>query len=229
MWENFWSRAWVTLVDNTEFLWNALQNTFIIAFAGFAIGLVLGTVIAVIKTNPNNGIVSKVAKSLAWVYILVLRGTPIVVQLLLLFFVFLGPAGIPALTVAVIVFGLNSGAHSAEILRGAIQGIDKGQFEAGRALGLSNVTTMRKVVLPQAYKNAVPALGNEMISLIKATSVVGFITVIDITRGMQLIVARTFDVIVPYMLLAFIYLTVVYLLTVAIKVIERRVFKIVPN
>ena len=225
MWENFWSRSWTVLTQNTDFLWDALQNTLIIAFAGFAMGLVLGTILAVIKTNTSNGIISRILKSLVWTYILILRGTPIVVQLLLLFFVFMGPLGIEALTVAVLVFALNSGAHSAEILRGAIQGIDKGQLEAGRALGLSNFATMRKVILPQSYKNAVPALGNEMISLIKATSIVGFITVVDITRGMQLIVARTFDVLVPYMLLAFIYLVLVYLLTLAIKFFEKVVFK----
>ena len=225
MWDNFWSRSWDVLTTNSDFLWEALKNTLIIAFAGFAIGIVIGTILAVVKTNPNNGIFSKFTKGLAWIYILILRGTPIVVQLLLLFFVFLGPRGVEALTVAILVFGLNSGAHSAEILRGSIQGIDKGQLEAGRALGLSNFTTMQKIVLPQAYKNAVPALGNEMISLIKATSVVGFITVIDITRGMQLIVARTFDVLVPYMLLAFIYLTMVYVLTLLIKFFEKVVFK----
>ncbi|MCL2851116.1 MAG: amino acid ABC transporter permease [Firmicutes bacterium] len=202
-----------------------MQNTLIITFAGFALGLVIGTILAIINANPSKGIFSRIAKGFAWTYILILRGTPIVVQMLILFFVFLGPQGVEALNVAILAFGLNSGARSAEILRGAIGSIDKGQLEAGRALGFSNFRTMQKVVLPQAYKNAIPALGNEIIALLLATSVVGFITVIDITRGMQLIVARTFDVLVPYMLLAFIYLVLVYILTLVLKFFEKVVFK----
>jgi len=216
---------WTVLTENIDALWSALQNTLIIAFAGFAMGLAIGTVLAVIKTNPSKGVVARVFKTLAWAYILVLRGTPIVVQLLIVFFAALGPLGVDALVVAVLVFGLNSGAHCAEILRGAILGIDKGQMEAGRALGLSNFTSMRKIVLPQAYKNAVPALGNEMIALLKATSIAGFITVVDITRGTQLIVARTFDVVTPYLLLALIYLVLVYILTLVIKFFEKVVFR----
>jgi len=225
MFDNFWTRIWRTLIDNFDFLWQALGQTLVIAFCGFTIGLIIATVVAVSLTHqkPNRAIriTNKVLDILIWI----IRGTPIVVMLLLMYFVFLSQLRLDAIIIAIIAFSLYCGAYMTEILRGAINGIDKGQFEAGRALGLSNWYVMWKIVLPQAYKNATRSLGNIAIMTVKDTSIVSFITIIDITRATQLIILRTYDAIVPYILLALIYLIIVGILTLAIRLIEKVVFR----
>jgi polar amino acid transport system permease protein len=160
-------------------------------------------------------------------YVTVFRGTPLVVQLLIFYYI-LFPAlniRIESLVVAIVTFGMNSGAYVAEIMRGGIKSIDKGQFEAGRALGLSYGTTMFKIVIPQAVKNILPTLGNEFIALIKDTSVVGFIATLDITQALKRIGSQNYEFIVPYLLLALIYLVIVLIVTGIVKLIERRMNK----
>lgn len=159
------------------------------------------------------------------VYITIIRGTPVVVQLLLMYFAILAQTGIPALYVAIIVFGINSSAYMAEIIRAGILSIDKGQMEAGRSLGMSYITTMIRVVLPQAIKNIIPTMLNEFIALLKETSVAGYITVIDVTMATQRIVAREYEALVPYIILAVIYLIIVLIFTLLVKAIERRMRK----
>ena len=227
MWDNFWGRSYTVLVEHRSMLWEALQVTLQIAFLGFIFALVLGSIVAIIRVSTSSNIAMRVARWLAAGYVLILRGLPMVVQLLLLFFIVFPAMGLSLnpVTIAIIAFSLNGGAYISESLRGAINSIDKGQMEAGRALGMSSIITMWKVVLPQAYKNAVPQLGNELILLLKETPIVGFITVVDLTRAMVLIQTRTFDLIVPYMLLAVIFLIMVYVLTLVIKFFEKVVFK----
>ena len=171
-----------------EMIFNGFFNTLLIAVIGLLIGIVIGMVIAIIKIAPHDKWYMKVLSSLCTGYTAIFRGTPMVVQLLLAYYVILpllGVKGIVALNVAIIVFGLNSGAYVSEIMRSGLSSVDKGQMEAGRAVGLSYTTTLIKIVIPQAIKNILPTLGNEFISLIKETSVVSFITVVDLYTAFQ--------------------------------------------
>ena len=201
-----------------------LKNTALIAMVGLLIGMIIGCLLAtskiVPKTNQFIGFLSGVTS----VYVAIFRGTPMVVQLLLIHFVIFPTLGIhiPLLMEAVLAFGLNSAAYVSEIMRGGILSVDIGQTEAGRALGLTYGKTMTKIVLPQAINNVVPTLGNEFIALLKETSVVSFITIVDLTKSFQNIANSTYEYIVPYIVLAVIYLVLVLIVTGIIKLIERR-------
>lgn len=232
MFEDFFPKVGELLSTYGKLLLSGLKNTLIIAVCAFIIGLLIGTVIASVKVSPKKNFRSPVARWIFYiiegicnVYVTVVRGTPVVVQLLLMYFAILAQAGLPALYVAVIVFGLNSGAYMSEIIRGGILSIDKGQMEAGRSLGMSYVGTMARVVLPQSVKNITPTLINEFIALLKETSVAGYITVIDVTMVTQRIVAREYEALVPYLVLAVIYLVIVLLFTCVAKLLERRLRK----
>ena len=155
-------------------------------------------------------------------YLTVIRGTPVVVQLLIIYFVIFGSVDIDKVLVAVIAFGINSGAYVAEIFRAGIMSIDKGQMEAGRSLGLSYFQTMRTIILPQAFKNVLPALGNEFIVLLKETSVSGYIALQDLTKGGDIIRSQTYDAFFPLIAVALIYLAVVMFLSALMGKLERR-------
>ena len=201
-----------------------IHNTIVIAVLGLVIGIVIGTIIAVIKVMPRENKIARFFGFIGDLYVTIFRGTPLVVQLLIFYYILFPAMGlrIDSLVVAIVTFGMNSGAYVAEIMRGGINSIDKGQFEAGRALGLSYGTTMRKIVIPQAVKNILPTLGNEFIALIKDTSVVGFIATLDITQALKRIGSQNYEFIVPYLLLALIYLVMVLVVTAIVKLIERR-------
>ena len=201
-----------------------LKNTALIAVFGLLIGLFLGCLLATCKILPKDNKLIKVLSSVVDVYIAVFRGTPMVVQLLLIHFVIFPAFGldIPAVIEAILAFGLNSAAYVSEIIRGGILSVDIGQTEAGRALGLNYGKTMIKIVLPQAIKNVVPTLGNEFIALLKETSVVSFIAVVDITKAFQNIANSTYEYMVPYITLALVYLVLVLAVTGIIKLVERR-------
>lgn len=205
-----------------------LQNTLLISVAALAIGLIVGTLMATIKLIPSGKRPVKVLKKIVDVYIALFRGTPIVVQLLIMYFVALpliGLARVPPLIVAMIAFGLNSGAYVSEMVRGGILSVDKGQMEAGRTLGLTYGQTMKLIILPQAIKNIVPMIGNEFIALIKETSVVSFIAVIDITKAFKQIGDATYEYIFPYLMLALCYLILVLGITYLLRLVERRMRK----
>lgn len=201
-----------------------LQNTTLIAIFGLLIGMVIGCLLATCKILPKTSPVVKILSGFANIYVAIFRGTPMVVQLLLMYFVIFPAIGleISALTVAILAFGFNSGAYVCEIMRGGILSVDIGQTEAGRALGLNYAQTMMRIVLPQAIKNVVPTLGNEFIALLKETSVVSFITVVDVTKAFQNMANSTYEYIVPYVMLALIYLVIVLAVTGIIKLVERR-------
>ena len=199
-----------------------LGNTLIITLAALVIGVLLGMVIAVIKVLPTKSIINRILKKVVNVYITIMRGTPVVVQLLLIYFAFLSPLHVDALISAIIVFGLNSSAYVAEIIRSGIMSVDNGQMEAGRSLGLPYSVTMMKIILPQAIKNILPALGNELIVLIKETSIASFITVEDLTKKAREIAAAEYNVFVPYIVLAGIYLILVMIATFFVNKLERR-------
>ena len=164
----------------------------------------------------------KIADFFCRLYLTVIRGTPVVVQLLIIYFVIFGSVDIDKIIVAVIAFGINSGAYVAEIIRGGIMSIDKGQTEAGRSLGLSYSQTMNYIIIPQAFKNVLPALGNEFIVLLKETSVAGYIALHDLTKGGDIIRSQTYDAFLPLAAVAAIYLVVVICLSKLLGILERK-------
>ena len=198
-----------------------------IAFFGFLIGIVLGSIVAIVNIASRRSKVAKGFNVVGNIYTGFFRGTPIVVQLLLAHFVIFPILGIniDSLLEAILIFGLNSGAYVSEVMRSGILSVDVGQLEAGRAVGLSYTTTMTRIVLPQAFKNALPSLGNELIALVKDTSVVSFIAIIDLTQAFRLLGAGAYEYFVPYIILALFYLVIVLALTFIIKALERRLRK----
>ena len=204
-----------------------LSNTAIIAVFGLLIGFLIGCVIATIKLIPSKNPALSILKKVCDVYVAVFRGTPMVVQLLLMHFALFPALGlmIDSVLEAVIIFGMNSGAYMAEVLRGGINAVDNGQMEAGRSLGFGFGQTMLRIVLPQAIKNILPTLGNEFIALIKETSVVSFIAVMDLTKSLKVIAESTYEYFVPYIVLAIVYLVLVLLITWLIQIMEKRLAK----
>ncbi len=225
MWQVF-HKSFITNKGYLDVL-KGLGNTFLIAILGLIIGIVIGVIIAAVKVYPSKSKVAAVLRGIAEVYVTILRGTPIVVQLLLMYFVFLPAIGIAAnnVVVAIIAFGLNSGAYVSEIIRSGINSVDPGQMEAARSLGFGYVRSMQYVVLPQAFKNIVPTLGNELIVLIKETSVVSFIAVLDVTKAFRSIASSNYEYVIPYLMLALVYLVIVIGFTFGIRAIERRMKK----
>lgn len=202
-----------------------LRNTLIIAICGLIIGIFIGTVIACIQLAGKRNKVAKVFAVIGDVYTGIFRGTPIIVQLLIFHYIIFSGIKIDSLLEAVLVFGLNSGAYVAEIMRGGIQSIDPGQLEAGRTLGLSYTTTMVRVVFPQAIKNVIPTLGNELIALTKDTSVAGYVATMDLNLAFRGIAGATYDFMIPYISLALVYLVIIVIMTVIIRLVERRLRK----
>lgn len=202
-----------------------LRNTLIIALCGLLIGIIIGTVVACVQVAGKRNKVAKVFSVIGDVYTAIFRGTPIVVQLLIFHYLIFAAVDIDSLLETIIVFGLNSGAYVAEIMRGGINSVDAGQLEAGRTLGLSYVTTMVRVVFPQAIKNVIPTLGNELIALTKDTSVAGYVATIDLTRAFKRIGDANYEYIIPYLMLALVYLVIIVIMTVIVRLIERRLRK----
>ncbi len=223
-----WFTDWMNTLYNTFIVSDrymvmvtGLKNTIIITLGALLIGVVLGTIVAIIKVFADG---NKALRPLEWVcniYLTVIRGTPVVVQLLIMFFIIFTWAK-DGTWVATLTFGINSGAYVAEVIRSGIMAIDKGQTEAGRSLGLSRVQTMWYIVLPQAFKNILPAIGNEMIALLKETSVAGYVAVVDLTKAGNQIKNNTYDQINPIMLVAITYLILVIGLTKLLSILERR-------
>ena len=204
-----------------------LQNTMIIAVMGLLIGIVIGTLIATIRVMPKYKKAVRVMDKFCSFYVGLFRGTPMVVQLLVFYYVMLPLMGVKmsSVLVAITVFGLNSGAYISEIMRGGILSVDPGQMEGGRSVGLSYGTTMLKIVIPQAVKNILPTMGNEFIALVKETSVVSFVGAKDLYLAFQSIGSGTYEYMVPYLAMAIIYIVIVFLITFGIKIMERRLRK----
>ncbi len=212
----------------TGLFFKGLLNTVLIAVCGLLIGIVVGTLIAMVKVAPKYKRVVRVLDKICSVYVAIFRGTPMVVQLLITYYVLLpaiGAKGVEAINVGIIVFGLNSGAYVSEIMRGGINSVDRGQLDAGRALGLTYGTSMIKIVIPQAVKNILPTLGNEFITLIKETSVVSFITVYDLYTVMRAIGNKNYEFMMPYLFMAVVYIVLVLLITLLVKCVEKALSK----
>ena len=204
-----------------------LKNTLIIAITGLIIGIIIGTLIATVRIIPKYKTLPRVLNTICNVYVETFRGTPIVVQLLIFYYVLFPLFGIhlPGLNVAMLVFGLNSGAYISEIMRSGILSVDGGQMEAGRAVGLSFGTTMIKIVIPQAIKNILPTLGNEFIALVKETSVVSFVGATDLYLVFNRIGSSSYEFMVPYIVMAFIYIILVLIISAGVKLMERSLRK----
>ena len=200
-----------------------LKNTLIIAVLGLIIGVLIGTLIATVRVVPKYKLLPRVLNGICTFYVGFFRGTPMVVQLLLFYYVMLPLMGLnmSGVNVSIIVFGLNSGAYISEVMRSGIQSVDGGQMEAGRAVGLSFSTTMMKIVIPQAVKNILPTLGNEFIALIKETSVVSFVGAADLYVAFNMIGTNSYEFMVPYLAMAIIYIVIVVLITLGIRLMER--------
>ena len=204
-----------------------LQNTILIAIVGLLIGIVIGTLIATVRVIPKYKRLPRILNGICSFYVGLFRGTPIVVQLLVFYYVLLPIIGIKmsGVQVAMLVFGLNSGAYISEIMRSGIQSVDPGQLEAGRAVGLSFTTTMIDIVIPQAIKNILPTLGNEFISLIKETSVVSFVGAADLYVAFSFIGSNSYEFMVPYLVMACIYVVLVMFIAMLVKIMERSLKK----
>lgn len=212
----------------TGLFFKGLLNTVLIAVCGLLIGIVVGTLIAMVKVAPKYKRVVRVLDKICSVYVAIFRGTPMVVQLLITYYVLLpaiGAKGVEAINVGIVVFGLNSGAYVSEIMRGGINSVDRGQLDAGLALGLTYGTSMIKIVIPQAVKNILPTLGNEFITLIKETSVVSFITVYDLYTVMRAIGNKNYEFMMPYLFMAVVYIVLVLLITLLVKCVEKALSK----
>lgn len=204
-----------------------LVNTLLIAVLGLLIGVLLGTLIGAVKVMPKYKIVPRVLDKICTLYVGFFRGTPIVVQLLIAYYVLwpLMEINISSLNTSIIVFGLNSAAYVSEIMRGGILSVDSGQMEAGRALGLSYGTTMIKIVIPQAIKNILPTLGNEFIALIKDTSVVSFVAAVDLYKTFTEIGNVRYEYFMPYLAMAVMYIVLVFIISCGVKLMERSLRK----
>ena len=208
--------------DRWKYIVDGLGVTLQVTLFAVLIGIALGFVVAIIRSTHDKTGKMKILNWLCNIYLTVIRGTPVLVQLLIIYFVIFGSVRVDKVLVAVIAFGINSGAYVAEIVRGGIMSIDAGQFEAGRSLGFNYTQTMIHIVLPQALKNVLPALGNEFIVLLKETSVAGYIALEDLTKGADIIRCQTFSPMLPLLAVAAIYLAFVMLLSWLIKLLERR-------
>ena len=204
-----------------------LQNTLLIAVTGLIVGIVIGTLIATVRVIPKYRRLPRVLNGICSFYVALFRGTPMVVQLLVGYYVILPLIGVnlDGVQISMIVFGLNSGAYISEIMRSGIQSVDIGQMEAGRAVGLSFGTSMTKIVIPQAVKNILPTLGNEFITLVKETSVVSFVAAADLYVAFNYIGSNSYDFMVPYLVMAAIYIVLVLVISLLVKLLVRSLRK----
>ena len=205
-----------------RYITDGLKITLLVTVFAVLIGVVLGFLIAIVRTTHDKTGKLKILNAICKVYLTVIRGTPVVVQLMIIYFIIFGSVDISKVVVAIVAFGINSGAYVAEIFRSGIMSIDNGQFEAGRSLGFNYAQTMMYIVMPQAFKNVLPTLCNEFISLLKETSVSGYIALQDLTKGGDIIRSRTYDAFMPLIAVAPIYLAMVMIFTKLVSLLERR-------
>lgn len=206
---------------------DGLETTIVVSLGAALLGLIIGTLVTFVKILPEAGWKTKVAKVICNVYVTIIRGTPVALQLFIAAFVIFNFRGFPPVVTAIFAFGVNSGAYVSENFRAGICSVDKGQNEAGRALGLSFKTTLLKIVFPQAIKNVIPAIGNELIALVKETSIVSMIGMFDLTMAAKVIGSgqNLASYFAPMAVVAVFYLAIVYLITLVIKLLERRLSK----
>ena len=205
-----------------RYLSNGLLLTLEITFFAVLLGVLLGFSVALVREAHRSTGKFRLLSAIGGIYLTVIRGTPVVVQLMLIYFGIFASVRIPPILVAIIAFGINSGAYQAEIFRSGIEAVPRGQFEAGRSLGFSYRQTMRRIIMPQAMKNVIPTLANEFIVLLKETSVAGYVALNDLTKGGDIIRSRTYSPYLPMLAVALIYLCLVMIFSAGVKYLERR-------
>lgn len=222
--------------DRWKYITSGLGNTLKITVFALIFAVIIGVLVAIIRysydknhTNKAGNFIQSllqfllaVANGICHVYLTIIRGVPVVVQLMIIYFIIFASPDVSKIFCAVVAFSLNSGAYVAEIVRGGLNSVDKGQFEAGRSLGFGYIATMWYIILPQAFKNILPALGNEAIMLLKDTSISGYVAIQDLTKGGDIIRSRTYDAFIPLIAVALIYLILVTILTLLLRRLERR-------
>lgn len=208
--------------DRWQYLLTGLENTLLITIFAVLIGVAIGFLVAIIRASHDKNGSLKILSFICRVYLTVIRGTPTMIQLMITYYIIFASVNVSKIFVAVCAFGINSGAYVAEIVRSGIMSIDQGQFEAGRSLGFNYVQTMRLIILPQAFKNVLPALGNEMIVLLKETSISGYVGTMDLTKGGDIIRSTTYEAYLPLFGVAAIYLVIVMLMTAGVNRLERK-------
>ena len=214
----------LNFIEESRYLYilKGLGNTIVISLLAVVVGIAIGFLVAIIRSNHDKTGHMKVVNAICKVYLTVIRGTPTMIQLLIIYYVIFASVNVPKIVVAFVSFGLNSGAYVAEIVRSGIMAVDHGQFEAGRSLGLNYQQTMRYIIMPQAFKNVLPALGNEFIVLLKETSISGYIGLTDLTHGGDIIRGITYSPLLPLLAVAVIYLILVMGLSYCMERLERR-------
>lgn len=224
---DIWNSFHKVFIEKDRYIsyFNGIQNTLLIAFFSVIFGVLLGTIVAAVKYKAKE---SKAFKPLAWIaniYIYIIRGTPVYLQLFIIYFMVFNTRDSNPIVAGISCFAINSGAYVAEIMRAGIESIDKGQMEAARSLGVSHNKSMLYIILPQAIKNILPALGNEFIVLVKETAIVGAISVVDVTKAAEYIGASTYEFVMALVVSAMFYLVIVYVLSALLKSFERRLGK----
>lgn len=212
--------------DRYKFILTGIKNTLLISFFSVLLGVIIGTIVAMIIAYNKESRKLKILAKLSKLYVTIIRGTPVLLQLMIMYYVvFRNARNINLIFVGSLTFGINSGAYVSEIIRAGLESIDKGQMEAGRSLGLNYLKTMKLIILPQAIKNILPAIGNEFVTLIKETSVAGYIGIRDLTKASDIIASRTYDYFFPLIIAATIYLILVLGMSKILKIFERKLAK----
>ena len=216
----------ILVKERYKFILTGIENTLAISLISVIIGVVIGVIIAIINSYNKETKKAKILSKFCKLYVSIIRGTPVLLQLMIIYYVVLKDVkDLNLILVAALAFGINSGAYVAEIIRAGIESIDNGQMEAGRSLGLNYFQTLKLIIFPQAIKNILPAIGNEFITLIKETSVAGYIGVMDLTKASDIIASRTYDYFCPLIIAALIYWCIVIILTKILNLFERRLNK----
>lgn len=221
---NIWEPIYQTLIyDNRyKFIIEGLFNTIIIALFAVILGIIIGVLVALIRNNYDRNNKMRVLNFIVKCYVDIIRGTPVVLQLMIIYYVVFKSVDVPVVLVGILAFGINSGAYVSEIIRAGIQSLPIGQTEAGYALGLRYNQVMNYIVLPQAFKNILPALGNEFITLVKETSIGAYIGIIELTKASDIIASRTYDYFFPLIIIAIIYLAITLGLSKVVQKLERK-------
>lgn len=220
VYESFYNS--VIFENRYEMILDGLENTIILSFGALLIGITIGFLISIIRYTNNHTGKFKVLNFIGKTYVTIIRGTPSVLQLMIMYYVIFKTSSINSIIIGMFAFGINSGAYCSEILRSGFDSVDDGQLEAGLALGLTFSQTLKSIIIPQAIRVSLPSLGNEFVTLVKETAIAGYIGIMDLTKASDIIASRTYDYFFPLILIAIIYLIITGLLSKLMKTLERK-------